>query len=182
MLAGACLNENVGQHVSMIIATAPKLPLRSWNAIFWLCNVVAASEWERYGMPNGTYSETLPTGGTLKVYGNAWSIDYYIPGPDRRHNGRFFSIPGSKIDEYIFSLRENWDKYEELKKTVPAQGSFYQHCADGMMICIGIFKEGVCLSSFDLPVSTKKQMTDVIESFEYARSRAAVISSVLSST
>ena len=49
----------------------------------------------------GTYEESLPCGGKLKITSDSWEIAYYFPGPDQRHNGTFVSIPGKSIQQYI---------------------------------------------------------------------------------
>ena len=75
-------------------------------------------------MPNpGTYEEPLPCGGKLKVTKSSWLIEYYFSGPDMRYNGDFVRVQSSQVDSYITALKDNWDKYCEMKKTSPKEAN-----------------------------------------------------------
>ena len=52
---------------------------------------------------SGSYEEKLKTGGKLIVKNDNWYIQYYFPGPDLRYNGKFLSLDGNCIDNYISS-------------------------------------------------------------------------------
>lgn len=126
----------------------------------------------------GMYSEKLKTGGELKVSSNGWSIEYYFRGPDLRYNGTFVSIRGECINQYIDAWKDNFKKYHELKKSIPSGGSFEASGDMSMSIRIGGFAEGVCLHSYHMPIRTEQQLNDVINDYEYARTRSLQILSL----
>lgn len=120
---------------------------------------------------DGEYSEQLPCGGTLKVSGDKWHIQYYFAGFDRRYNGEFCRIEGLKIDEYISAWKENFDEYKKLKVSIPSGGDFSKPGKLGMNIRVGSF-EGVCLKSYHMPIKTEEGLTKVINSYRYAKDQA----------
>lgn len=120
---------------------------------------------------NGSYSEKLFTGGELKVRRDGWSIEYYFPGPDRRYNGTFVSIPGQQVDIYIQAWKVNFAKYEELKRK-GLHGELQTNGDLGMTIRIGGYAEGVCLRSYHMPKRTKEEIDRVIKDYQYAKNRA----------
>ena len=65
---------------------------------------------------SGSYEEKLKTGGKLIVKNDNWYIQYYFPGPDLRYNGKFLSLDGNCIDNYISSWKENFEKCKKLEK------------------------------------------------------------------
>jgi hypothetical protein len=130
-------------------------------------------------MSMGLYEETLPCGGKLKVTKNSWEIFYYFPGPDLRHNGEILSIPAKLVDQYITALNENWIEYDKLKESIPSGGEFSKDAKMGMSIRIGDFIHGVCILSYHMPISTKKQLEEVINGYIYAVNRAPQIQTFL---
>ena len=129
---------------------------------------------------NGEYSEKLKSGGELIVSSNGWRIRYYFPGPDLRYNGTFVSINGSEIDEYISAWKENFEKYLQLKKTIPAGGRFETSGEKGMSIRLG-WAEGVCLRSYHMPISTSAKLNEVIKDYTEAKVHASKIQALLRS-
>lgn len=127
----------------------------------------------------GEYTEALVTGGKLTVTQDGWTIEYYFSGSDLRYNGTFFTIQGTKIDQYINAWEKNFEKYLELKRTIPAGGSFSINGEMGMSIRIGTF-EGVCLQSYHMPISTKEKLDKVISDYSNAKERASKIQKMLS--
>jgi hypothetical protein len=127
----------------------------------------------------GTYSETLPSGGTLNVSSTGWSIRYYFPGPDRRYNGTSVWIKESEVEEYIQAFIENYDEWEKLKEVVPEGGSFNKSGKANMTIRVGGHWDGVCLRSYEMPIKDKNKLSEVIESYRYAIKRAREISEKL---
>lgn len=132
-------------------------------------------------MSAGTYEESLPCGGTLKVRSTEWEILYYFPGPDLRHNGTFVSVPGGSIDKYILAFNENWSEYEKLKSSMPSGGEFSKTGKMGMTIRIGRFAQGVCIQSYHMPISSKQQLDTIISGYRYASQRAPEIQKLLAS-
>ena len=120
---------------------------------------------------NGEYSEKLPCGGTLKVIGNKWNIEYYFHGFDNRYKGQFCYIEGHRIEEYILAWKENFDEYKKLKVSIPKGGEFSTMGKLGMNIRIGSF-EGVCLASYHMQIKTEGDLTRVINSYLYAKGHA----------
>ena len=131
-------------------------------------------------MSTGSYEEPLPCGGKLKVTKNAWEISYYFPGPDMRYNGDFITVPGSRVEWYIQAFVENFEEYEQLKKTIPKGGEFSK-TKYGMSIRIGGFNEGVCIASYHMPISSTKRLEQVIGGYRYASERAPQIQEFLAS-
>jgi len=127
----------------------------------------------------GTYEEKLACGGTIKVNKSSWKISYYFSGPDMRYNGTFFSISGNKIEQYIQAYYNNFTEYEELKKSIPKGGEFSKTVQQGMVIRIGSFHEGVCITSYHMPISSKQKLDSLINGYKYAMERAPVIQSFL---
>ena len=72
---------------------------------------------------SGSYEEKLKTGGKLIVKNDNWYIQYYFPGPDLRYNGKFLSLDGNCIDNYISSWKENFEKCKKLEKEIPENGN-----------------------------------------------------------
>ena len=120
---------------------------------------------------NGSYSEKLFSGGELKVRKDGWSIEYYFPGPDRRYNGTFVSIPGQQVDKYIQAWKFNFTKYEDLKRK-GLHGELQTDGDLGMTIRIGGYAEGVCLRSYHMPKRSKEEIDRVIKDYQYAKNRA----------
>lgn len=131
-------------------------------------------------MTTGEYKEKLSSGGELSVTTKSWSINYYFSGPDRRYNGTFVTIPGSEIDKYIDAWKNNFNKYTELKQTIPPGGTFNAAGEMGMCIRIG-FSEGVCLRSYHMPIRTADKLNQVLFDYSFAKIRAQQIQRLLQS-
>jgi PDZ domain-containing secreted protein len=128
----------------------------------------------------GTYSETLSSGGELKVSSKGWRIYYYFPGPDGRYNGTSVSIEESKVEEYIQAFIENYNEWEKLKEVVPEGGSFEKVGKANMTIRVGkSYWEGICLCSYHMQIKDKEKLNQVIESYKYAIERAKEITEKL---
>lgn len=129
---------------------------------------------------NGEYSEKLKSGGELKVSVNNWYIQYYFSGPDLRYNGTFVNIEGKDIDKYIDAWKTNFNKYLQLKETIPTGVKFDTNGLMGMSIRIG-WSEGVCLRSYHMPINNSAKLNQVIEDYEYAKERAIKLQELLRS-
>lgn len=130
-------------------------------------------------MSQGTYEESLPTGGKLSVTRNSWNIDYYFPGPDLRFNGTFMSISGSDIDRYIKAFQSNWEQYEQLVSLVPDSGELTKEGRMGMPIRVGGALNGVYLKSYHMRFRTKQEIDRIITTYQNAKARAAQIQQFL---
>ena len=129
---------------------------------------------------NGTYEERLSStgNGTLRVTMNSWSIRYYFPGPDMRYNGTWLTLEGKDIDNYIKAYKANWEEYQSLKTQVPKGGSFRKQGLQGMSINVGssgIYQDGICIDGWHLPINNEKELTALLESFEYCKTKAPQI-------
>lgn len=129
----------------------------------------------------GIYEEALPCGAKLKVTKSSWQIEYYFPGPNLRYNGTFVRIQGSQVHSFISAFQENWEKYSELKKSIPKGGEFNAAGNLGMQIRVGDFNEGVCIESYHMPLKSIDSVNKVIEGYKYAMKRAPEIQKFLSS-
>jgi hypothetical protein len=123
------------------------------------------------GREQGTYEEKLPCSGRRQSDREAWTIEYYFPGPDRRYNGTFVTVPGWEIDEYIDALLSNWAEYQRLKTTIPKGGAFSREGKLEMTIRVGGFAEGVCLRAYHMPMNSLDRVEHVIGSWRYATHR-----------
>ncbi len=130
-------------------------------------------------MIQGTYTEKLKTGGELFVDSDKWGINYYFPGPDARYNITYISISGSQIDKYIFAWKQNYLKYCELKKNIPAGGNFESEGIMNMTIRVGNYYDGVCLRSYHMPINTLDGISGVIADYEYGRNRSIQLMKIL---
>lgn len=127
----------------------------------------------------GKYTERLPCGGTLEVTNYSWEIEYYFPGPDRRHSGEIVRIQGSSLEKYIDALIVNWSDYKTLKATIPHGGQFTKHGKLGMSIHVGGYNEGICLRSYHMPINTEAGLENIITSYRYALLRAPQVAALL---
>lgn len=127
----------------------------------------------------GVYTERLPhfNKGTLHVSNTSWYIQFYFSGPDLRYNGTFFTINSAEVDSYIEAYRINWQKYLELKKTTPAEGSYQTSGSKNMRIGVGGFAEGVCLTSYKMPIRNESELNNIINDLEWAKKKATSIMS-----
>ena len=128
---------------------------------------------------SGKYTEKLPCGGTLEVINQSWQVEYYFPGPDLRHNGEFFRIPGSSLEKYINALIANWTQFQALKAAIPYNGEFKTVGELGMCIQVGGYHEGVCLKSYHMPINTQTKLENVLASYRYALQRAPQVASLM---
>lgn len=132
-------------------------------------------------MTTGTYEETLPCGGELRVSKNEWEVRYYFPGPNLRHKGEFVTVPGKLIDGYIEAFEANYREFETLKAVIPANSDFSKDGMRGMSIRLGRFAQGVCIRSYHMPLSTRAQLERVTDGYRYAAKRAPQIQEFLRS-
>jgi len=128
---------------------------------------------------NGEFVQSLKTGGKLKVSSSGWEIEYYFAGPDLRYNGTFKRIYGNEIDKYINAWRNNFKKYQDLRESIPSGGDFSTSGEMGMTIRIGGWRDGVCLTSYEMPLNTQKQIDDVIAEYENAKKTAKKLQQIL---
>lgn len=129
---------------------------------------------------NSVYQESLPCGGTLKMYKDTWEIEYYFPGPDRRYNGTKANLPGSQLGLYAKAYEENWATYEKLKQALPQGGTLQKSGKMGMTIYIGGHFDGVCLRMYHMPVKTRQHLDVILESYRFAEERAKALRELLS--
>jgi hypothetical protein len=127
----------------------------------------------------GTYEESLPCTGALKVGVSSWMIKYYFPGLDRRHNGTIVTVHGEFIQQYIDAYLENWAEYENLKKSIPQGGDFVKVGKLGMSIRIGRSCEGVCILDYHMPIRTRNKLDQILDGYRYAIDRAKQIRALL---
>ena len=70
------------------------------------------------------------------------------------------------------------EKYCKENNLLMSGGSDY-HGEMGMSIRIGGFNEGVCLQSYHLPIKTQAELSEVIDDYEGAKKKAALIQRIL---
>lgn len=129
---------------------------------------------------NGTYEEKLSfNSGKLKVTKNNWEIYYYFSGPDLRYNGILFSISGTSIDLYIKAYIKNFDEFNKLKEVIPRDGDFSIKGELNMDIRVGKYFQGVCITSYHMPISTQSELDKLIKDFNYAKDKAPKIQEFL---
>jgi len=130
---------------------------------------------------SGEYKEELPfSGGDLIVTKDGWKISYYFRGLDMRYNGTFFTIPSSEVNEYIQAYKANWSKFEELKKLGDSvQGELRVEGQKSMNINVGGYFEGICITSYNLPLKTEKEINQMINALEWAKDQSSKIINML---
>jgi hypothetical protein len=128
---------------------------------------------------NASFREELPCGGTLTVSAGGWSVEYYFPGPDRRYNGKCLSIKGDDVPKYIEAFQQNWQEHERLKTEIPEGGEYSTRGALSMMIYVGGYCDGVCISLDSLRVKSETELAKVIGSYQYALSRGPQLREVM---
>lgn len=127
----------------------------------------------------GEYSEELPiSGGRLIVTKNSYKINFYFPGPDLRYNGTWLDIQSNRLDSYIKAYKTNWETYIKFK-SLKLPGEMKQDGAENMSIYIGGYFDGVCITSYHLPITTEEKLNSVISEFEFAKLRGKEIQEFL---
>jgi hypothetical protein len=124
-------------------------------------------------------SELLVCGGRLTVSAATWEIKYFFPGPDRRYNGTFVTVPGVMIDQYIEAWLDNWAEYQRVVASLPKVSGFSKTCKLGMVIHIGNFVSGLCICLHHMPVCTQVHIDEIVASYSYAKKRALQIQNEL---
>ena len=131
-------------------------------------------------MTDGEFSEYLPSGGKLVVTVKHWHIHYYFSGPDLRYNGESIDIPGNQVDDYIAAWKENFEKYKELKASIPKKSEFKAYGKKGMLIAINsYFNEGVSLTYRGINIKTEHELKKLIDNYAFAKRRAVEIMELL---
>ena len=129
----------------------------------------------------GEYKESLCSGGDLVVTGDKWYIRYYFPGPDLRYNGDFFKIDSSEIDMYILAWKNNFDKYLQLKKSLSLEGTYEIKGEAGMIIRIGGWRDGVCISGWHMNINEQSKINGIITDYQRCKVKAPAIQEILKS-
>ncbi len=132
---------------------------------------------------NGEYKEKLPFGqGDLIVTKNSYRIQFYFPGPDFRYNGTFFTINAKEIDSYVIAYRNNWKKYVELTEIKSKLGNEFSISGEmGMKISVGGIYDGICIYPYCMPLSSDHVIRNLLDSFEWAKSKGPEIMNFLKS-
>ena len=131
-------------------------------------------------MPHtGQYEEPIGDGGKLCVRKDHWEIHYYFLGPDMRYKGTFLTIDGSRVQGLIDAYRAAFERYEQLKQSVPAGGSLTVLADMNLTIRVRGFNEGVCISNSHLPVSSSAQLEQRVQNYRRAIERASVVQKML---
>lgn len=132
---------------------------------------------------NKRYEEDLPfSKGKLVVDEDSFKIQYYFSGPDLRYSGSLITISESEIGEYINAYKQNWTKFQKLKSMEDDLGdNFSTSGVLRMGIRIGLYNEGVCIDSYNMPLKTESEINQIIEAFEWAKDKGPKIIAFLSS-
>ena len=117
----------------------------------------------------------------MVVTGDKWYIRYYFPGPDLRYNGDFFLIDSSKIDMYILAWKNNFDKYLQLKKSLSLEGTYAIKGEAGMIIRIGGWRDGVCISGWHMNINEQSKINGIITDYQHCKVKAPAIQEILKS-
>jgi len=103
-----------------------------------------------------------------------WSIQYCIR-PDLRYNPVFLTIKDVDVPAFIVALKENRDKYCELKKASPIYGETVRRGKLGMEIRIGGHREGVYSPKIMQLFKSAKDINIAVKRYKYAIKKAAEI-------
>ncbi|MNI57732.1 hypothetical protein D3C73_1128130 [compost metagenome] len=132
---------------------------------------------------SGEYSEKLPLSvGKLIVTKNSWHIDFYFSGPDMRYNGTFFKIASGSVEAYIEAYREAWKTYKEAKEKMlvsVGKGELKLIVKMNLNINVGGYFDGVCLTSYHMPLKSERSIEQFISSLRWAQERAEEVKKLL---
>lgn len=96
-----------------------------------------------------------------------------------RYNGTFKHIGDNEIDKYIQAWQTNFEKFQSIENQIPTGGEFSTSGAMGMSIRIGGWREGVCLTSYHMPIKTQAELDKVIEDYNKAKVTALKLQNIL---
>ena len=130
---------------------------------------------------SGSYEEKLKTGGKLIVKNDNWYIQYYFPGPDLRYNGKFLSLDGNCIDNYISSWKENFEKCKKLEKEIPENGNYDIEGKMGMYIHIHNGNGYVTLDRWHFPIYSENELNFLLNDYAVSKAKAKIIMETVSS-
>lgn len=117
----------------------------------------------------------------MVVSANSWYVHYFFPGTEVRLGGESYYIHDHQLDTYIAAWTENFKQYKDIKAKV-AKTESVTRGKMGMIIAVNSrIQEGVSLSYHGINVKTEKDLKKLLESYEYARNRAALIMAFLRS-
>lgn len=111
---------------------------------------------------------TIAFGGTIKTSTESWFIQYEFEGPDKRYSIDSFIIQGAMINEFIETLKQNYENYVELKEKFKGN-SCIEIAPMNMKLCVGGFYEGVALVENYFYINSKRKLTKFIKSLEQAK-------------
>ena len=123
----------------------------------------------------GVYRATLWCGAVIEVTTEGWSIQYVFPSTSYYDKDKVNVLQGNQVDEYIETLINCWNKYEELSETRVDEGPSSVKFAKGMTIRINGTKNGVKLDLPKLIVTSEEQIEEIVACFKFAKRRAADI-------
>lgn len=132
----------------------------------------------------GVYTEKINTEATLTVTKDGWKIKYVFWGPDLRYNPSYLNIDETYIDTYILSLKNNFEKYNELKETTKfSSGQAYElEGEDDMIIKVGDWDEGVRVHPRSIEfIRNEDDVKKFIKEYKYCKKRARDIQKMLNS-
>lgn len=110
-----------------------------------------------------------------------WEVSFYFPGPDLRHNGTFWSIPSSKVDQYIRAQLKNWEKFLSLKSNFEKEQSVEINAEMDVKIRINSYQgSGITVNGFDGFIGNQNTFEQFIKDLQACNETSASVQRKLS--
>ena len=127
---------------------------------------------------NGTYSEQvelLNKWTTLKISQHKTSLSFYIAGPDRRYNGKFYDLSVGDVQKLISSIKNGWERYQKLL-TLDLPGGVFECVGSYVYVNTGEYRKGVeVFDSRYLFMNNEEDINKLILQLEDCISRANIL-------
>lgn len=96
--------------------------------------------------------------GALVATEAAWRVTFAFPGPDARYSYTVLELRALQVQTLLRDYERGFDRYELLKGTLPRGINATEQFGGFLTIRVGDFAEGVCLSSYQVPVRTRAEL------------------------
>lgn len=126
----------------------------------------------------GTYEEKLLSGAKLRVSVDSWNIQHTYKYSDKRYKERHFEISGENVDNFVEALQANYNKYAELKATVPSNTTMSIKANEHMTIEVGNIVEeinGIHIDAGTIRIHTQEEADRLISECKEAKIKAEVL-------
>lgn len=109
--------------------------------------------------------------GSLIATSKNWKIQFAFAGPDRRYQYTFLNLGLHEIDTLIKEYPVAFERYERLKRDLPASAKANEAFSANLTIRINDFAEGVCLATYRAPIKTRRELDLYVDILRKAQLR-----------